>query len=234
MLWWHSDIAPERLRSILLDKPQFLADHPEVLEAAEAVLKTRMLAAQGAERAALIRGKWQALTHVAFTPTIGPAEAPLVLLEFTDYTCDPCRKSAAAVSEALKGSTDVRVAVLLLPIGGAMSEYVARVAWAAYRQNPDRFPELHRRLMNPAQQLSQDNILAAARDLGFDVEQIEREAQSAESRHYFEQARMFAEDLHVSAVPAFALNEQLALGGVTAERLETLIHMARASRVTAR
>lgn len=229
-LWWRAEISPERLRTTLLEQPEFLADHPELLEAARAALQTRMLAAQGAERAALIREKWQALTHVAFTPTMGSPDAPLVLLEFTDYTCEPCRKSSPAVSEALSGSSDVRVAVLLLPIGGALAEYAARLAWAAYRQNPDRFAELHHRLMNPTAQLSQDSILAAARDLGFDIEQIDREAATAESRRYFDQVRMFAEDLHISGVPAFALNEQLVLGGITKAQLETLIQAARAAR----
>ena len=70
VLWWRSDVSPARLRTTLLEQPQFLADHPELLEAARAVLQTRMLATQGSERAALIQGKWQALTHVAFTPPV--------------------------------------------------------------------------------------------------------------------------------------------------------------------
>lgn len=230
VMWSGSEPSPERLRAMLLEKPEFLADRPEILEAARAVLQTRMLAAQGAERAALMREKWQALTHVAFTPTIGSPDAPLVLLEFTDYTCAPCRASAPAVSEALNGSSDVRVAVLLLPIGGALAEYAARVAWAAYRQKPDRFAELHHRLMNPTAQLSQDSILAAAGALGFDIEQIDREVATVESRRYFDQVRTFAEDMHISGVPAFALNEQLILGGITTSKLEALIESARGER----
>lgn len=232
VLWWRTDVSPERLRTALLEQPQFLADHPELLEAARAVLQTRMLASQGSERAALIQGKWQALTHVAFTPTIGSPDAPLVLLEFTDYTCAPCRASAPAVSEALNGRADVRVAVLLLPIGGALAEYAARVAWAAYKQNPERFAGLHERLMHLQSQLTQESILAAVNELGFDMDQIEREAASTESRRYFDQVRMFAEDLRISGVPAFALNEQLVLGGITAAQLETLIQAASAARAT--
>ena len=86
--------------------------------------------------------------------------------------------------------------------------------------------------MNPTAQLGQDSILAAARELGFDIEQIEREAATAESRRYFDQVRMFAEDMHISGVPAFALDEQLILGGITAAQLETLIQAARATRAT--
>jgi protein SCO1 len=230
VLWRMSAASPERLRKTLLEKPEFLADHPEILDAAAAVLQTRALARRGAERAALIQGKWQALTHVAFTPTIGSPDAPLVLLEFTDYTCEPCRKSASVVNETLSGSSDVRVAVLLLPIGGALAEYAAQIALAAYRQNPDRYAELHQRLMQLPGQLTQEAILAVASELGFDMEQLEREAVSTENRRYFDQVRMFAEDLRISGVPAFSLNEQLVLGGVTRASLETMIGSARTAR----
>lgn len=234
MLWWRSDVSPQRLRRALIEQPEFLADHPEILEAGRAVLESRLSASQGAERAALIQDKWQSLIQVASTPTIGSADAPLVLLEFTDYTCAPCRASAPAVSAALQGNSDVRVAVLLLPTGGAMAEYAARVAAAAYRQHPDRFAELHHRLLQPAGQLTQASILAAVREVGYDTEQIERDASSLESRRYFEQVRMLAEDLRISGVPAFALNEQLVVGGVTSGQLAALINAARAARAANR
>lgn len=227
LLWWRVEDSPQRLRTRLLEAPEFLADHPEILSAAHAVLQSRALASQGSERAELIRTKWQSLVHVAFTPTLGRTDAPLVLLEFTDYTCEPCRASAHALSETLGANPDVRVAILLLPTGGALAEYAARVALAAYRQNPEQFSELHELLLSPSEPLTQNSILAAVAKLGFDIEQIERETASDESRRYFSQVRMFAEDMHISGVPAFAMNEQLVLGGVTSAQLATMVQAAR-------
>lgn len=229
-LWSRIAIDDERLRAMLLEDPEFLADRPEILRAADTVLQNRALASQGAERAQLIERKWQHLLHEAFTPTLGSPDAPLVLLEFTDYTCEPCRASTPAVDQVLSDSADVRAAVLLLPIGGALAEYAARVALAAYRQKPDRFAELHHRLLRPEGQFSQQAILDAVKDLGFDVDQVEREAASTESRRYFDQVRMLAEDLRISGVPAFAMNQQLLLGGVTHEQLSKLVGTARVSR----
>lgn len=226
-LWSRMPIGEERLHAVLLEDPEFLADRPEILRAVDTVLQNRALALQGSQRAQLIDTKWQYLLHGAFTPTLGSPDAPLVLIEFTDYTCEPCRASTPAVNQVLRESTDVRAAVLLLPIGGALSEYAARVALAAYRQKPDGFAELHHRLLEPEGQFSQQAILDALKDLGFDVEQVEREAASAESRRYFDQVRMLAEDLRISGVPAFAMNEQLLLGGVTYEQLSELVDTAR-------
>ncbi len=161
-----------------------------------------------------MRGKWQFMTHAAFTPTLGPADAPVTLLEFTDYTCEPCVLSAPDVRAMVDANSDLRVAILLMPTGGALSEYAARVALAAYRQDPARFANLHNRLMEQEGPLTQESILAVVSALQFDVEQITREATSSETRRYFSQVRMFAEEMNIPAVPAFLSGDQLILGRV--------------------
>lgn len=226
LAWWRIPVAPQRLQAALLDNPEFLADRPELLEAARAVLQTRQLASRGSERAAQLRGKWDAFTHVAFSPSIGNPTASSVLIEFTDYTCEPCRSSAPVVREALAANPDLRVAIMLLPAGGAMSEFAARVALAAFRQDPEKFGKLHELLMEDA--LDQTTIMGKAAAAGLDVEQIRREIGNVEHRRYLEQVRVLALDLQVTGVPAFVLGEQLVLGGVTARKLGQMIGAGRA------
>ena len=229
LLWRYVDIPTDRLHAQLLARPEFLADHPELLGGAQAVLQHRRLAAEGAQRVALMRGKWQFMTHAAFTPTVGPADASLTLLEFTDYTCEPCRLSAPAVRTLVDANSDVRVAILLMPTGGALSEYAARVALAAYRQDPARFATLHNRLIEQEGPLTQERILELVSALQFDVEQITREATSSETRRYFNQVRMFAEAMNIPAVPAFVLSDQLLLGRVESAQLGALIESGRSA-----
>ncbi|SRR5882672_12159697 len=222
---------PEVMRAELLAKPEYLADHPEILERVRNVLLNRKLAAEGSQRRQLMRGKWQFLSHVAFTPTLGSPDASRVLLEFTDYTCVPCRASAASVREAVAARKDVRVAVLLYPIGGALSEYAARIAIAAYRQDPDKFADLHTRLMEEGGELTQERILDAVRGLKFDVDQIERDSQSDETRRYMQQVRMFSEDMEISGVPAFLCEDKLVMGGVSAQQLQSLLGPGDGARI---
>lgn len=203
--------------------PEVLADHPEVLERVRTVMLNRRLTSEGTQRQGLIEGKWQSLVHAAFTPTIGTPDAPRVLLEFTDYTCAPCRASAPLLREGLAKISGTRVAILPLPIGGAMSDYAARIAVAAYRQNPERFAELHIRLMESRGALTQNAILDALRDLHFDAQQVEHDSESDEIRHYMEQVRSFAEDMKVSAVPSFVVGNRMVLGGVSATQVESLL-----------
>ena len=129
----------------------------------------------------------------------------------------------------MDANSDVRVAILLMPTGGALSEYAARVALAAYRQDPARFATLHNRLIEQEGPLTQESILAVVSALQFDVEQITREATSSETRRYFSQVRMFAEAMNIPAVPAFLLSDQLLLGRVESAQLGALIESGRSA-----
>lgn len=217
-------VRPDAKPADVAVSPEFLADHPEILERVRTVMLNRSLATEGAQRVQLMNGKWRSLTHAAFTPTIGRSDAPRVLLEFTDYTCTPCRASAPIVREGLAKNGDVRTAILPLPIGGAVADYIARIAVAAYRQNPSKFPELHTRLMESRGALTQDGILDALRSLKFDVDQVERESQSEEIKRYLEQVRSLSEDMKISAVPAFAMGNKLVLGAVSADQVQSLLY----------
>jgi len=213
----------DALKAELMVKPEFVADHPEILERVRTVLLNRRLAEEGAHRVQLMHGKWQFLTHVAFTPTIGNADSPRVLLEFTDYTCEPCRTSAPLVRKEVESRQDVRIAIFFLPIGGALAEYAARIAIAAYRQDPERFAALHTRLMEQGGDLTQERVLGAVRALKFDMDQVERDAQSDETRRYLQQVRACSEDLGLSGVPAFLFDDRLVIGGVAEKQLRRLL-----------
>lgn len=227
LLWHFAEIPADRLHAQLLEQPEFLADHPDVLSAAQVILQNRRLAAESVQRAALMSGKWKSLLHPAFSPTLGAADAPMTLVEFTDYTCEPCRLSAPAVRDTLKANGDLRIAILLMPTGGALSEYAARVALAAYRQDPSKFPALHEQLISHEGPLTQESILAAAGSLRYDVEQISREASNSEVRRYFGEVRNFAEEMNVYAVPAFVLRGQLILGRVKSKQLSEMVETGR-------
>jgi protein SCO1/2 len=222
----HWPVPAHRLEASLVADPGFLADRPELLAEAHAVQQTRALASRGEERAALLNGKWSAFTHVAFSPSIGNPQAPRMLIEFTDYTCAPCRTSAPLIQEALAEHPDVRVAIMLLPTGGAMSELAARIALAAYRQNPERFAALHERLMTGSAPLDQHSILAHAKAAGYDVEDLQSQISNPAHRRYLEQVRALSQDMAIVGVPAFASGSRLVLGGLTREKVEELLRAA--------
>jgi protein-disulfide isomerase len=218
---WQND--PVRLRATLLRNPQVIADSPEVLAAVRLVLRQRQLDSEAETRKRLLVERWGRFTHVAFSPSLGDPAARSTLIEFTDYDCEPCRASARSVLSALESHQDVRVAIMLLPISGPVSEFAARVGYAAYRQNPLQFARLHELLMSERGTLTAARVLQQAAASGLDVEQIQDESGTAEVRGYLAQVREFAGDLHVSGVPTFLFGKQLLAGGVSAGQINALV-----------
>ena len=67
--------------------------------------------------------------------------------------------------------------------------------------------------------------------LKFDVDQIERDSQSDETRRYMQQVRMFSEDMEISGVPAFLCEDKLVMGGVSAQQLQSLLGPGDGARI---
>jgi protein-disulfide isomerase len=218
---WQND--PVRLRATLLRNPQFLADSPDVLAAVRLVLRARQLDSEAQVREGLLAERWGRFTHVAFSPSLGNPAALSTLIEFTDYDCEPCRASARSVLGALESHHDVRVAIMLLPISGPVSEFAARVGYAAYRQNPLQFARFHELLMSEHSALSAARVLEHAAASGLDIEQIQDEVGTAEVRGYLAQVRNFASDLHVSGVPTFVFGKRLLAGGISTAQISDLL-----------
>ncbi len=216
------------LREKLLSNPGFLLDNPDILEATGTIAEARRMEADTAVRKDMIRTKWQPLLHVAFAPSIGPADAPLLLIEFTDYTCAPCRASAPAVRTVLDKHEELRAAMMFYPTGGAIAEYAARFAVACYRSYPGKFPGFHEKLMEEPGRISQGMIEAVADASGYEVERLREEMSHPGILGHLKQVRLFAEDMRLSGVPMFMMaSGRMLLGGVTEAELDALIKQER-------
>jgi protein-disulfide isomerase len=223
---WLLPPTPSRVRAFLTDDPAFLADNPDLIATAAAVADTRAGASEAGRRRDMIEAARGGLLNPLAAPCLGPMQGRLGLIEITDYLCAPCRGSSRAVESALAEHPGSNAALLLVPISGALSDYMAGFAAAAYFARPAGFATLHRGLMEgPAPRQNRMEEIAAS--LGYDVAAVAGEADSPRIRAYLAASRRFAETLGLSGVPAF-LNPQgnMHLGGITARQAASLIGRA--------
>jgi len=110
-------------------------------------------------------------------PSIGPAKAAHVLVEYFDYQCASCRIMRGFLDSLIAKHPDqVAVVALPMPLDGACNHQLtpaesihpgscqlARIALAVWRVEPARFPEIHRALFaDPAPDESSAIALAAS------------------------------------------------------------------------
>jgi protein-disulfide isomerase len=149
---------------------------------------------------------------------LGPADAPVTLVEYGDYECPTCADFHFIVAELIRRMPEtIRFEFHHFPLPvGAHSITAALAAEAAARQG--RFWGMHDALFQTQQQWSgQPNIRGLfgtlAEQAGLDREQFLRDLDSADAVARVARDRQGGSDLGVRATPTFFVN---------GERLESL------------
>ncbi|HYD88395.1 MAG TPA: DsbA family protein [Vitreimonas sp.] len=194
---------------------EYLIRNPDVLQDALEALQERT----AAER-------WRRTISDPRDFSIGPADAPIVIVEFYDYRCGFCHAALQWVTDIARTRRDVRVVLKELPILSPESMEAARAVLAAAPQG--RTWQFHRALMSfPLdQQLSSAQIDRLARSVGIDVARMRRAMESPEIIALLEDNRGLALDVTASpATPLFMINGEV-ISGFDQPRLEERLREA--------
>lgn len=165
--------------------------------------------------------------------TIGPADAPVTLVEYADFACPSCREARYAIEEARAELGDrLLYAYRHLPVPNAHPTAVGAALVAEAAAEQDAFWEMHRRLFDHQDAQTRDDLLGHADALGLDVDRIARALD--EERH----ADRIEEDVDtalrsgVTGTPGFFVGGRIHTGGWTDGRLlEALSRAAERSEV---
>jgi protein-disulfide isomerase len=205
------------IRAIVRD---YLVRNPDVLREALDSLADRT----NAER-------WQRMKSDSRDFAMGPASAPIVIVEFFDYRCPYCHAAMEWVSDVARTRSDVRIVFKEFPILSEASMEAARASIAAMPQG--RYWAFHRALMGFRGDLTTQRIDQLARQSGIDVPRMRRAMDDPEVTRLLEENRALAVDLGNTATPLFIINGEQ-VSGFDEDRLNTRLREAtRQARETA-
>lgn len=195
----------------------YLMSHPEVLPKAMDELQNR----QNAFQLASVRDE---LERAAPGAVLGNPNGKIVLVEFTDYACSYCRKSAADVDALIAANPDLKVVVRELPILSSESADAAKMALAAAEQG--KYAAFHKAMFEIGRP-SAETIEAAARTAGVDLARAR-----AVSSHPATEAELvrnldLAKKLGFSGTPSWVIGDTMLTGAVGQEQLAKAIADAR-------
>lgn len=158
-----------------------------------------------------------------FDPSLGAGvDAKLTIVEYIDYKCGYCKKAHFVLDEILKNEKykdKVRIIIKNYPvIGGETSLYAAEVATAFFKKYPEKFEELHTKLINSKLESSKD-VDAILKTFGVQYGDIKNE----EVRQAIIANFNFARSINISGTPAFIIGDELIGGFVTYEEISKKI-----------
>jgi protein-disulfide isomerase len=216
------DLTDDRVKQLALEA---ILENPEILVEALGILEQQRNAAQVAAQAEALEGQRAFLETDPNAPSIGDAAASATIIEFFDYNCPYCKRAAGDVKALLAVDSDVRVIYREWPILGDASVFASRAALAARAQG--KYEEMHWALMEMRGRAEEASVLAAARDVGLDVDQLLVDMESEAVASHIETSRQLAQSLGFTGTPAFVIGDALVPGAVPLSDLQTLVAQAR-------
>ncbi|MBY9068534.1 DsbA family protein [Hyphomonas sp. WL0036] len=202
---------------------EYILANPEIIERALVALTEKERQAQADATKAAIADSKDALYNHAGDYSIGPADAPITVVEFFDYRCGYCKRSAAwttKLPETYDGQ--VRVVFKEYPIFGGISETAALAALSAGRQG--KYLELHMAFMNlkSNDELTEEKIDELALKLGLDVQRLRSDMKSDAVKQQLAEMQALGRKLNVGGTPGYFIGDQ-AVEGANFPKIEEAI-----------
>ena len=165
-------------------------------------------------------------------PYIGAADAPVTIVEFSDYQCPNCRQFATEVlpwlKEAWLGQGFVRVVYRDFAIRGERSIAAAQAAHCAGEQG--RFWSFHDSVFQmaggtAARPLDAENLERLARQGGLDVEGFAACLRSDRHRDRIEASAAFAYSQGFEGTPTYLINGRKTQGAIEIAEWDRLFRL---------
>jgi len=158
------------------------------------------------------------------TPTRGPSDAPIVLVEYTDYQCPFCMRVQPTI-EALMERYDGQILHVFknLPLPNHNQAQLAGEA-ALCAQDQDKYWEFHDWLFQNQRTMNRESMIAQAGEMGMDAEKFEacvqQQTHAGRVVADAQQARSFG----ITGTPGFLVNGRVLSGAQPLETFETVIN----------
>jgi protein-disulfide isomerase len=171
-----------------------------------------------------------ALVQPPAMPAAGAADANVTIVEFFDYNCPFCKKTAPELQKLLHADPKVRIVYKEWPIFGDVSEYAARSALAANWQG--KFLVAHDALIAAPNDLDENaQVDAVLKGAGIDLTQLahDRTAHAGEITKILSRDAQEAASLGFKGTPGFVIGRQVVPLALTLHDLQQLTQNARTS-----
>ncbi|TDP63665.1 thioredoxin domain-containing protein [Bradymonas sediminis] len=160
-------------------------------------------------------------------PVMGPEDAPVTVVMFSDFECPYCKRGHAHLTQAMaKYDGQVKVAFKHYPLPfHRNAKAAAKAALAAGEQG--KFWEMHDLIFSDQQSLRQSEIYREyAEQLGLDLEKFEADLSSPAYDTIIEKDMAQGANIGVRGTPAFFINGRRFLGAQPVENFEAAIEKA--------
>lgn len=225
----------EELIKLLQEEPEIVLDI--LRDNSEVVLD---VAQQGSElrRLKILKAQWQndlktsKNARLTGRPALGPDNAPVTIVAFTDFTCAYCAQGEKAIGniyESYKGKVRIVYKSLPMPTHPGSVE-ASQFMLAAYMQDKNKSWKLfHNFFDNRGRILANDShafLRAAAIEAGLNMTKLQEDARSSKVQKMLEEDEQDADALGFEGTPSFLVNNIVVKGALQENLFREAVEMA--------
>ena len=134
----------------------------------------------------------------------------------------------------MKDDPKLKVVLKEFPVLGPGSVEAAQVAVAVRMQDKTgkKYLEFHQKLLGGRGQADKAHALAAAKDVGMNMAQMEKDLASPEVKATLQESFKLAEALGLNGTPSYVIGSDVVVGAVGLPALQEKINTARCGKAT--
>ncbi|MEM9544193.1 MAG: DsbA family protein [Cyanobacteria bacterium P01_E01_bin.42] len=215
-----ADVSQQLEKQVL----SIIRNHPEaIIESVQEYQRQQQQEQEKQQKAVLQQMKVDPQAFIGDSPTRGSRDEKIVLFMFSDFQCPFC----AVANETVKEFMDIygdRVTLVYkhLPLSiHPQAPGAAKAAYAAGQQG--RFWQYYDSLFAHQKELGEELYRELAEELDLDLEQFDRNRNSAAAREAIAADVKLAQSLLIQGTPFFALNGKSLSGAVPLKTFESAL-----------
>ncbi len=187
-----------------LSVEETLNNNPEIIINAMQKYEQKLREQAEAEAQKMVEANLPALNNDANTPFIGAADAPIVLVEFFDFSCHYCHKVYPAIKQIAEANPDIKIVFKPLTFVAPISKYAAKAAIAANEQG--KFFDAYNAIFSFEGRPDEAKIDELVASTGVDMEKLKADMASDKVNNTLNSINDLAGKIQVNGVPALFLN----------------------------
>jgi protein-disulfide isomerase len=234
--------APRAARAAEFSEPQkseiqsivreYLIAHPEVLQEAMQEFEKRQGLAEAEKHKAAVKEYSQVIFSSPRQVNLGNPDGNVTFVEFFDYNCGYCKRAMSDMLTLLKDDPKLKVVLKEFPVLGPGSVEAAQVAIAVRMQDKTgkKYLDFHQKLLGGRGQADKAHAMAAAKDAGLNMAQLEKDLTSPEVKATLEETFKVAEALGMNGTPSYVIGSDVIVGAVGLPALQEKINTNRCGK----
>jgi protein-disulfide isomerase len=157
------------------------------------------------------------------SPTRGPADARITLVEFSDFECPYCSVAVGEVNTIMAAyPKDIRLIYKQFPL--SMHPHASLAAAASLAANQQgKFWQMHDLLFKNSRKLSRENILALAKEIGLDMDKFTADLDSPKYKAVIDKDLADGETAGVYGTPSFFVNGKHYNGPLSLDSIKPIL-----------